>query len=375
MKILHVNHRDLRHPRAGGLETVIHELSRRWAQQGHEVAIACAGYAGCAHAETVEGIRVFRIGREEFFNFIAGPWLRRRDWLGADVVIEHLSKVACFTPLFAGHRPCAAHVPHLFGRAIFEEVSWPIGVYVYVMERLIPCVYKRTPIWALCQSTADELAGLGIPAANIRVISGGVDTGFYAGDAQPASHPTALYVGRIRRYKGLAEPLLTAWRIVINRCPDARLQIVGKGDYQDALRKEIAMRGLEASVELTGYVDEAHKRELMRSAWLMVYPSVKEGWGLSVIEAGAMGTPTVASDSPGLREAIRNGETGLLVPHGDANALAQAILRLIEDQSLRARLGGAARMWSRNFDWDEMAKRVLDFLASIIEKGKCVSRA
>jgi glycosyltransferase involved in cell wall biosynthesis len=362
MKILHVNHRDIRHPKMGGLENVVHELSRRWVKQGHEVTILCSGFDGGSAEEVIEGIRIFRIGREEYFNFIAGPWLKRRNALGADVVLEHLSKVACFVPRFLPNHCCMAHVPHLFGKTIYEEVSFLTASYVYFMERRISKGYGHLPIWALCQTTADELVHMGIAKERIQVISGGVDTAFFSTNLEPTIHPTAIYVGRLRKYKGLVHPLLDAWRVVLQKHPQARLQIVGKGDYEKTLREEIHRYGLETSIDILGYVSEERKRELYRSAWFVVYPSAKEGWGLPVIEAGALGVPTIASNSPGLKEAVKDSETGLLVPHGDVPALAQGMLRLIEDTALRQRLGEASKIWSRQFDWDVMAKQVLDFM-------------
>jgi len=362
VKILHVNHRDLRHPQAGGLEIVIHEISCRWVKAGHEVFILCSGYPGCLKEEVQDGIRIHRIGREEIFNFIAGSWLIRHRWLNADVAIEHLAKVACFLPLFPYQGCLLAHVPHLFGKAIFEEVSWPLGVYVYVMERMLPLIYGKCPIWALSQSTADELVERGFRRDRVDVVSGGLNLAFFKGEQQSLKHPVILYVGRLKKYKGLIHPLLKAWSSVSRHRPDARLQIVGKGDYENAIREYIAKNNLGNSVEMLGFVSEQQKLVLLRSAWFLVYPSVKEGWGLPIIEGGAVGIPTVASDSPGLRDVVRHEETGLLVPHGNVEAMARAMIRLIEDEPLRRFLGDAAKRWSCNFDWDMMAKRVLGFI-------------
>ncbi len=359
MKILHVNHRDIHHPNAGGLEVLVHEISRRWIQNGHEVSLLCAGFPNAPKMEMVDGIRTHRLGREQVFNFMAGFWLRRHDWLGADVVIEHLAKVACGLPCFAPGRPLVGHVPHLFGKSIFEEVALPLGAYVYGMERLLPALYRQIPMWVISESTRDDLCHLGLKRENLQVIHPGIETAFFDVPPHPAPDPALLFVGRIRKYKGLGHPLLSAWELVLKEFPKARLQIVGRGNYEEALRREIAQRGLTHSIQMTGFVDENQKRELIRSAWLMVYPSVKEGWGLPVIEAAAVGIPTVASDSPGLRESVRDGETGLLVPHGDPNALAEAILLLLRDETLRHQMGAAAKQWSRNFDWDRMAREVL----------------
>ena len=362
MKILHVNHRDVRHPKAGGLENMVHEISRRWVQQGYKVTIVCAAFKGAAPEETIDGIQINRVGREEYFNFVAGPWLCLKNWFDADVVIEHLSKIACLIPLFLKNRPFMAHVPHLFGKTIFEETSWPVALYVYAMEHLIPTIYGRVPLWALSESTAKDLVDLGIPSQNIQVVSGGVDTSFFDKVRHPTPFPSVLYVGRLRKYKGLVTPLLDTWQLVLRKKSDAKLLIIGKGNYEPVLKREIEQRGLQKSVELLGFVDEKRKAELISSSWLLVYPSLKEGWGLPVIEAGAAGVPTVANDAPGLREAVCHEKTGLLVPNNDVSVFAESILRLIEDDAYRNRLGDAAKLWSKNFEWDLMAERLLTWI-------------
>jgi glycosyltransferase involved in cell wall biosynthesis len=110
-------------------------------------------------------------------------------------------------------------------------------------------------------------------------------------------------------------------------------------------------------------VAEGRKRELFRSAWANLFPSPKEGWGLTVIEANALGVPVVATDAPGLRDAIRDGETGFLVPEGDVGAFADRIGRLLAAADLASRMGDAAAAWARRFTWDAAAaatERVLD---------------
>jgi glycosyltransferase involved in cell wall biosynthesis len=217
-------------------------------------------------------------------------------------------------------------------------------------------------MWATSKSTATELVSLGFSSERIHVIHDGLDSTFFKGPLSPTKNPRVLYVGRLRKYKGLVDPLLKAWKEVIYRKPDAKLQIVGKGVYEEKIKREIENLGLTRSVEMLGFVNETLKRDLMRSAWFLVYPSRKEGWGLSVIEAASVGIPTIASRSPGLSEAVKDGVTGLLVKHGDVDALANGILHLIEDNELRQRMGAAAKEWSQNFDWDVMQEQILEWI-------------
>jgi glycosyltransferase involved in cell wall biosynthesis len=127
---------------------------------------------------------------------------------------------------------------------------------------------------------------------------------------------------------------------------------------------------VEKSVEFCGFVSEERKKELLQMAWIGAQTSTIEGWGLGVIEAAACGTPTVASDSPGLRESVRDGETGILVPHGDVDALKKNISCLLADASLRETMGTAARAWARQFSWKEMAHHSLQFLERAAGQSK-----
>lgn len=176
-------------------------------------------------------------------------------------------------------------------------------------------------------------------------------------------HPSIVWVGRVRKTKGVTLAL-DAFELVARRLPEARLTIVGTGDFEGELRQMVQDRGLQDRVTMAGYLDIQQLCEQMQRAWVLAYPSPKEGWGLCVIEAGACGTPSVASNSPGLREAVRDGETGLLVPHGDIAALAEKLALVLTDAPLRQRLGAAAVQWANQFSWDDTARRALAVVES-----------
>src|SRR5262249_22119413 len=151
----------------------------------------------------------------------------------------------------------------------------------------------------------------------VSVVHCGVDHERYRPDpaAAKAPHPTLVFIGRLRRYKGL-DWVMRALPGVLARVPDARLEVIGDGPHADALRAEAKSGGVEAAVDFLGFLPGAGKVARLRAGWALVQPSPKEGWGLTVIEAGACGTAVVASDAPGLRDSVRRDDTGLLVPYG-----------------------------------------------------------
>lgn len=364
MRILHVNHRDLAHPAAGGLEEIIHKISARWIKQGHEVTLLCSEFDGCRKEETSpEGMRILRRGNEWWFNYTAPWFVNRRLAGGHDIVLEHISKVPCNLPRKVRSIPVAVHVPHLFGSTVFREAPLPIAAYVWLMERPLRWEYRRCLFWALSDSTADDLAGRGISRERISVVYGGVDFDyFHAYATKPRTpDPSILYLGRLKKYKGI-DLLIQMVASLRGEFANLKLFVAGKGDYEPALRALASRLNVEKNVEFVGFVDYPGKRELLAKSWVLAYPSPKEGWGLSVIEAGSCGTPTIASNSPGLRESVRDGETGFLVPHGDIHAMASKFRLLFRDDSIRKRLGQNAIAWARKFSWDATAEGSLRFL-------------
>ena len=248
-----------------------------------------------------------------------------------DVVVEDINKLPLYLPTLT-RLPLYVIVPHLFGTTAFREASLPVATVVWLAEKPIPRVYRRAAFHAISDSTRDDLVARGVDRQAVRVIYPGVDGEWYTPDAAVGrtATPTFLYVGRLKRYKGV-ETALRAVALARERRPDLRLEIAGGGDDRERLEGVCARLGVADGVEFLGFVSEQRKRELLRQVWGVVFPSVKEGWGISNVEAAACGTPAVASNSPGLRESVRDGETGMLVPHDDPEALAAALLRLSEN--------------------------------------------
>ncbi len=356
MNLLVVNWLDRLNPQAGGAEIHLFELLRRLAGRGHRVRLICSGWPGATPKEMVDGIEVTRVANRNSFALAARGAVRRAlAQERPDVVVEDINKL----PLFlAGltDRPFCVLVPHLFGTTAFQEAPWPMAATVWLAELPIPWGYRRADFQAISESTRDDLVARGVPAERIRVIHPGVDAGMFCPDptVRRTTPPSFLYIGRLKRYKGV-DLAIRALAIARRTRPDLSLDIAGTGD--DRARLEGVTRSLaqEAAVRFHGFVDEAHKLALLRSTWGNLFPSPKEGWGITVVEAAACGTPSLASDSPGLRDSVRAGETGFLVPHGDAEALASRMLELAADPALVERLGRAGRRLAELHSWDHAA--------------------
>jgi glycosyltransferase involved in cell wall biosynthesis len=367
VNVLVVNWQDRENPQAGGAEIHLFEIFGRLAARGHRVRLVCSGWTGAASRTTLDGIAVERIGTRHSFA-VRGRGAVRRALRAetADVVVEDINKL----PLFlAGltDRPFCAIVPHLFGSTAFEEAPWPMAAAVWAAERPLARAYARAGFHAISESTRDDLVARGVPAGQVRVIHPGVDAERYAPapDGRRAATPTFLYVGRLKRYKGISLAI-RALALARARRADLSLDIAGTGDYRGDLERLTGELGLGDAVRFRGFVTEPVKIQLLRRAWANVFPSPKEGWGITVVEAAACGTPSVASDSPGLRDSVRHGETGYLVPHGDVEELAARMLELADTPARVAALGAGARRFAEGLTWDRTATDTERHLRDII---------
>jgi glycosyltransferase involved in cell wall biosynthesis len=306
---------------------------------------------------------VHRTGGRYTFSLACPAYFRRHfRYKGFDVVVEDLNKVPVFAPVWGG-LPVVLLVHHLFGRTAFKEASFPVALGTWLLERPVPRIFAGTSTIAVSDSTRADLITRGMPGEGISVIPNGIELSeFTPGPWEDRTpDPTLLYLGRLKRYKGV-DLILQALARLSEMNVACRLRVAGTGDYRNELEALASDLGLDDRVEFLGFVSPEEKLKLLRESWIHVLASPKEGWGIANIEAAACGTPTVASDSPGLRDSVRDGVTGFLVPHGDVDALAHCVLRLIRNEALRKELGAAAVAFAQGFSWDSAATRVLSVL-------------
>jgi len=358
LRILVLNWLDRENPQAGGAETHLHQVFGRLAARGHEVTALVSGWPGCAPRATLDGIAVHRSGRRYTFSLTAPAYYRRHlRASGFDVVVEDLNKVPLFSPLWAG-APVVLLAHHLFGGTAFQAGPAPLAAATWLLERPIPRVYREIPTVAVSESTKQDLVARGLRAELIEVVPNGIDLAHYTPDeAVRAPRPTVLVLGRLKEYKRV-DLVIAAVARLAGAGLDVGLEVVGEGEERGALEALARRLGVDERVRFRGFVDEPAKLDALRRCWVHTLTSPKEGWGISNLEAAACATPSVASDAPGLRESVVDGETGLLVPHGDVAALTEALGRLLGNEALRRRMGTAARAFAERFSWDASASGV-----------------
>lgn len=366
MRILFFNWRDIRDPLAGGAEAYIHQIGKRLAE-GNEVCLYCRRYEGSRPSEVIDGITVVRRGGSfslylcAFFDYLFK--LRRHNF---DVVIDGINGVPFFTPLFV-RRPKVAIMFHVVGKNIFfKELSFPLALVGWGAEKMIPFLYRRVPFVAISNSTCEELVAFGIPQSRIGLVYCGIE--YVVDEARKelkkSPNPSVVYVGRVKEYKQL-DHLIEAYSLVKKKMPEAELIIAGRGEYSGLVRLAEDLEVAEG-IRFLGEISDSDKAKILRQAWVFVTPSMKEGWGITVIEANSCGTPAIAYNVPGLRDSVKDGGTGLLVPAGNIEELAKAILRVLSDSGLRGMLGRNAGEWASSFSWDSSAKEFEKVLEGVI---------
>lgn len=359
-RILLLNERDSGHPRAGGAELHVERIFSRLAARGHEVVQYSTGFSGAAPREQIDGISIERRGPLPFFYASVPARVRRAARLEAfDLVIECLNKVPFYAPLYSPI-PVLALCHHLFGHTAFDQVSWPIAAAVVLSESGLARAYRDCAFLAISESTRDDLLQRGIPAEHIRVSHPGIDPPTFDVDPLSARPCRATYVGRLERYKRV-DLLLRAGALLVDRFPDLELLVIGKGPERDSLERLTDQLGLRGRTRFTGFIEDAERDALLAGTRVCLFPSEKEGWGLTVIESNALGTPVVARNAPGLRDSIRHNVTGILIDAKgaeEAAGYADAMATLLEEDDRALSIRQASLEWSSHFDWDHATNQM-----------------
>ena len=354
--------RDLDDPEAGGSEIHAARVASLWGEAGIEVTMRTSYAPGSPQVSWRDGYRVIRkAGRYLVFPRAAFSEMMR--WHGAsDALVEIWNGMPFFSPLWAATRPRAVWLHHV------HDTMWDMTLPPRLARlgrtvefRIAPPLYRGSRIVTLSASSKDEIARrLRMRPSNITVVPPGVDPSFQPGGTRDRE-PLVVAVGRLVPVKRF-DVLIDALAEVKTRRPDLRAVIVGEGYERDALERHIAELGAQDWISLPGRVDDATLLDLYRRAWLLASASRHEGWGMTITEAAACGTPAVATRIPGHMDAIVDGATGLLVDHD--KGLPGAIERVLRDDAYRALLGKDALEHAAQFTWAATARGTLEVLAA-----------
>jgi len=348
----------------GGAEVFTREVARRWVEQGHEVTLFASEFPGCKSEEFLDGVRVVRAGGRYSVYWRAKEYYKKRfSREGYDVVIDEINTRPFLTPKFVNNGERVVALIHQLAREYwFYETPFPISYigYHFLEDRWLRN-YVDVPTVTVSESTRRDLLDLGFK--RVLVVPEGLNFTPLSEVPEKEEYPVVVYAGRLKRAKR-PDHAIRAFKIVKEKFPDAELWVIVQGPFRRDLER---MAG--DGVKFLGGLSNEERRRLLARAWVLVNPSVREGFGLNVLEANALGTPCVTYNVAGLRDSVRDGVTGLLVPSGDVEALAEAIIRVLSDDGLRERLSRNALGWARSFSWDKTAKEFLKIVGFVVEKG------
>ncbi|MFC4146835.1 glycosyltransferase family 4 protein [Micromonospora mangrovi] len=377
--VLFLNWRDTRNPEGGGSEVYVERVAAELVARGHRVTIFCAAHRAAPAEETnADGVRLVRRGgRHTVYAWAAlcylagivglGPLSARRSGRRPQVLVDVCNGLPFLSPLWT-RRPVLNLVHHV------HREQWPVvlGRWAarfgwWVESWLAVRVYRNCRYVTVSEATRTELATLGVTTERVTVVHNGTPE-LPRTDTPRASYPLLVALGRLVPHKRV-EVALKAVAELADELPGLRLVVAGQGWWEPHLRQVADELGIADRVEFRGFVTEEEKASLLAAAWVALTPSLKEGWGLTIVEAGAAGTPTVAfRDAGGVAEAMVDGVSGLLAE--DVDDYVAKVRQLLCDDTARERMGAAAREHAASFTWPAAGER----FAALVTAG-AVARA
>lgn len=360
--------RDLDDPDAGGSEVHADEFMRRWAAAGLDITHRTSAAIGQPSTASRNGYRVVRRGSRYsvFPRAVGSEWVRR---MGSyDALVEVWNGVPWMSPVWC-RKPSITFLHHVHGPMWDQLLPRPLaGVGRALEARIAPPFYRRALTLTPSESTRLDLLRLGFREDRVVAVNNGVDTVFQPGGRRSES-PLVVCVGRfapVKRQHELIEAAVVAHR----RVPDLRLVIVGDGPLRPSLEARIAAHGAADWITLPGRLSHAELVAVYQRAWLVSSASLAEGWGLTITEAAACGTPAVVTDISGHRSSIVDGVTGVLAP---LDRLGDALADVLLDHRRRECLAESALARARTLTWEASARGILAALHGQVVSGGAAS--
>ncbi len=366
LNILIFSWRGPKHPHQGGAEIVTHEYAKSWVKAGHNVTLFTSHFDQAEFEETIDGVKIIRSGSQILTVQIwALWWYLFKNKTSFNLVVDQFHGLPFFTPLYVRSKKLA--FIHEVTKDVwkYNPLSEPFHTFVswfgQISEPWIFKLYRNIPFLTVSISTKNELVEYGIQSKHIKVINNGVHV---VKTKKCQKKRVITFIGAIAKDKGIEDAL-----IVFQSLLDTNFSfwVIGKHDdaYFQKILKLVRLYGLRDRVKFWGYVSEKKKFELLSKSFVVVNPSVREGWGLTVIEAAFTETPTVSYKVSGLQDAIINKQTGILVEKQSPEILAEQIRFLINQPVFYKKLQKGAKKWANHFDWEKATAQGLKLLEKI----------
>lgn len=347
MRVLWFSWRDINHPEAGGAEVFTYEVMQKLIKRGYSFTLFTSGYQDAPLNDNINGIHVIRRGgRYTVYGKAKKYYAKNKS--NFDLVVDEMNVKPFSTPKFVNELPVLGFVHQVSRGGLFYEIPFPVNyiTYYYLIKRWLSN-YRNTPTITVSESQKRILREFGVQ--EIYLVPEGLSVAPLVNVPKKETKPTVAFIGRLRGYK-LPDHALRAFALIKKELPDARMFVIGDGYMRPKLERMNVK-----DVTFYGKVDNQTKYTLLSKVHLVLVPSVEEGWGLVVTESNAMGTPTVAYNVSGLRDSVKDGQTGILVNSNSPEGLAAAALKLLKDEESLAKLSENALSYSKQFSWNRTA--------------------
>ncbi len=348
MRFLMLNWRDPQNPLAGGAERVTQAYLEALVQRGHEAWWFANDFPGASPTATLGGVHIVRGGGMGTSILAAIRWYRRQ--APFDLVIDQHHGIPWYAPWWCRTR-CVGYIHEVLGPIWSAFYPWPLSALGRCQERWTHWGYRKVPFWTACQATRDCLRAHGV--SDITLIAYGVHTRALPElEAKPLTPPLRLVtVCRLAPNKRVEHAVRLIQSLAAMGVP-AQLTIVGGGEEEARLRELVATEQLGDRVTLAGQVTETEKNEMLRRAHFLVHTSLREGWGLNVIEANAMGTPGLVYPVEGLVESTLHDQTGLVSAEETPESLAVRLQEVLRHPEKYQSYRKAAWERAKTFHWE-----------------------
>ena len=362
MRILILNWRDIKNPAAGGAEILTHEMAKLWVMHGHSVTQISASFKSSSSQDIVDGVKIIRMGRwytvhvQAFFYYVLN--LKNK----TDVIIDEVHGLPFFSKLYAPSKTIL-FACEVADKLFFKVFPYPLALFGRTLENIYFSHYRNLPVFAISPSTKEDLVRHGFSSRNITVLPMGLTVPKKIKKFPKEKNPTLIYLSRINKQKGI-EDAVQAFSLIHKNFKKSKLWIAGSGDaeYVNTIKKSIRQMSISSSVKFFGFVNEAKKFELLSRAHILIFPSIHEGWGLVIAEAGIVGTPAAVYNVPGVRDVVKKGERGIIVEKDKPEFLAEAVIKILENDKLYKKLVSKLSGFKREIGWDNTSNTSLKIL-------------
>lgn len=361
MKILIFNWRDPKNPQSGGAEIVTLHHAKAWVEKGNTVTWFASGVEGLPKQEIIDGVHIIREGNSLTVYLLAPVYylLHKNKF---DIVIDEIHGIPFFTPLYV-RKPKIAFIHEVAAEIWDYMYPFPINKIGRFIEPLYFKLYKKISFWTDAPSTIDEITKFGIKREECLAIACPITNKTLTDLPQKEKEPTYIFISRLVKMKGIEE-IIKAFGFIHKEDKKAKLWIVGRGEetYVAQLQDMVCQYNIEKKVTFFGGVSQEKKLDLLKRAHIILHASIKEGWGLVIIEAASQGTPAVVYNVSGLRDTVKNNKTGIVLTENSPKEMAAQAMVLFLNKNKYITFQKNCLLWAKSLTWEKVTEESLQLL-------------